>query len=81
MGPQDARSHSSHAGVALVVGRYPGGFLASAAAHGTHLEVGADKLLEVVDMSGEGCTLAAPWEGRCPCYACADRPGWEEAHA
>lgn len=81
MGREDGRSHSSHAGVAPVVDRYRGGFLASAAARDTHLEGAADTLLEVEDMFGEGCRLAAPWEGRCPCYACADRRGWEEAHA
>lgn len=60
------------------MGKYQEGFLASAAARGTHLEGAADMFLGVEDMFGEGCRLAALLEGRCPCYACADPQGWEE---
>ena len=63
------------------MGKYQEGFLASAAAHGMHPEGAADTSLGVEDRFGEGCRLAAPLEGRCPCYACADRRGWEEDHA
>ena len=63
------------------MGKYQEGFLASAAAHDTHLEVAADTFLGVEDTFGEGCRLVAPLKGRCPCYAYADRRGWEEDHA